>query len=88
LDADAPPASTHALDKRPSLRPSDSLLSTARRVPPAVAVALLCLAATLLANAVLKHESGIRGDDPYYERMASHPGGPHTFPYAYRIAVP
>jgi hypothetical protein len=88
LNADAPPASTHALDKRPSLSPSDSLLATARRVPPAVAVALLCLVATLLANAVLKHESGIRGDDPYYERMATHPGGPHTFPYAYRIAVP
>ena len=32
--------------------------------------------------------AGIRGDDPYYERMATHPGGPHTFPYAYRVAVP
>ncbi|MGZ4235248.1 MAG: hypothetical protein ACXVWT_04055 [Solirubrobacteraceae bacterium] len=88
MNADAPPASTHALDKRPALRPSESVLSTARRVPPAVAVGLLCLAATLLADAVLKHESGLRGDDPYYERMATHPAGPHTFPYAYRVAVP
>lgn len=88
MNADASPASTHAIDKRPAPRLRDSSMWRASKVPPAIAVGLLCLAATLLADALLKHESGIRGDDPYYERMATHPGGPHTFPYAYRVAVP
>lgn len=34
------------------------------------------------------HESGLSGDEPYYERMASHPGGPHNFPYAFRVGLP
>jgi hypothetical protein len=42
----------------------------------------------MLASAVLRHETGITGDEPFYVRMAAHPGGPHTFPYAYRVAVP
>ena len=54
----------------------------------AVGVGLLCLGLVALVDAVLRHESRLTGDEPYYERMASHPGGPHTFPYAYRIAVP
>jgi hypothetical protein len=70
------------------MRPRDSSAWRTSGVPAAVAVGLLCLVATLLADALLKHESGIQGDDPYYERMATHPGGPHTFPYAYRVAVP
>jgi hypothetical protein len=39
-------------------------------------------------DAVLKHETGLSGDEPFYARMATHPGGAHTFPYAYRVAVP
>ncbi len=37
---------------------------------------------------MLEHERGITGDEPFYVCMAAHPGGAHSFPYAYRIAVP
>lgn len=36
----------------------------------------------------MRHETGATGDEPFYIRMATHPGGPHSFPYAYRVAVP
>lgn len=55
---------------------------------PAVLVGLLCLAVAGLADALLPHERGISGDEPFYVRMATHPGAAHSFPYAYRIAVP
>jgi hypothetical protein len=42
----------------------------------------------IVADALLHHESGQSGDEPFYSRMAAHPGGPHNFPYAYRVAVP
>ncbi len=58
------------------------------RLPPAVWVGLLCLVAVMLVDAIVRHESGISGDEPFYERMATHPGGVHTFPYAFRVAVP
>jgi hypothetical protein len=52
-------------------------------------VGVLCFAVAALANAVLLHESGrLSGDSPYYERIASHPAGPHNFPYAFRIGLP
>lgn len=54
----------------------------------AVPVGLLCLAVAGLADAVMRHETGATGDEPFYIRMATHPGGPHSFPYAYRVAVP
>jgi hypothetical protein len=57
-------------------------------LPAAAGVGVLCLGLVALVDAVIRHESRLTGDEPYYERMASHPGGPHTFPYAYRIAVP
>jgi hypothetical protein len=41
-----------------------------------------------VADAVMRHETGASGDEPFYIRMAEHPGGPHSFPYAYRVAVP
>lgn len=57
--------------------------------PPApLLVALLCLLVVGAVDAVMHHEQGISGDERFYERMASHPGGPHNFPYAYRIGVP
>jgi hypothetical protein len=59
-----------------------------RRIPPALAVAAMCLLVNGVADLLLRHESGITGDERYYERMASHPGGPHNFPYAYRVGVP
>jgi hypothetical protein len=42
----------------------------------------------LIINALLIHEVGHSGDEPYYARMATHPGGPHNFPYAFRVGVP
>ena len=51
-------------------------------------VGLACFALVILVDAVMRHEKGITGDEPFYERMAEHPDGPHTFPYAYRVAVP
>jgi hypothetical protein len=57
-------------------------------MPPAVAVGLLCLALVALVDAVIRHESHLTGDEPFYERMATHPGGPHNFPYAYRVVLP
>jgi hypothetical protein len=58
------------------------------RVPPAVRVGALCLALVALVSALIRHEHGLSGDEPFYEAMARHPGGPHNFPYAYRVAVP
>lgn len=58
------------------------------KVPPSLVVATLCLAVAGIADVVLRHEQGIGGDEPFYVRMATHPGGPHSFPYAYRVAVP
>jgi hypothetical protein len=60
----------------------------AARLPAWIVVGLLCLAVAGLGDGLLAHERGITGDEPFYVRMASHPGGPHSFPYAYRIAVP
>jgi hypothetical protein len=54
-----------------------------------LSVGAICFAVAAIANAVLLHESGrLSGDSPYYERMATHPGGPHNFPYAFRIGLP
>ncbi len=57
------------------------------RIGP-VWVGVLCLALAGLADLLLRHEHGISGDERFYARMATHPGGPHNFPYAYRIGVP
>lgn len=53
-----------------------------------LAVSTACLALAALADALLRHERGATGDEPFYVQMASHPGRAHSFPYAYRIAVP
>jgi hypothetical protein len=85
LNADVP---SQAIRKPSPLRLGGSARLNASKVPPALCVSLACLVVMVIADLVIKHETGIRGDDPYYERMATHPGGPHTFPYAYRVAVP
>lgn len=51
-------------------------------------VGVVCLIVALFFDAVLLHEKGLSGDEPYYERMAVHPGGPHNFPYAFRVGLP
>ncbi len=58
------------------------------RLPAALRVGAMCLGVVILADALIRHEHGISGDEPFYERMASHPGATHNFPYAYRIGVP
>ncbi len=73
---------------RVASEPRGTRVDTAPRFPSWIVVGLACLAVAGLADAVLKHERGITGDEPFYVRMAAHPGGPHSFPYAYRIAVP
>jgi hypothetical protein len=62
-------------------RAADQLPATAR-------FGVFCLALVALVNVVLLHQRGLSGDEPYYERMAAHPAGPHNFPYAFRIGVP
>lgn len=57
-------------------------------MPPAIRVGLLCLAIVGLVDALIRHESRMTGDEPFYERMANDPGAAHNFPYAYRILVP
>ncbi len=57
-------------------------------LPPVVRVGLLCLALVALVDTLVRHQSHLTGDEPFYERMAVHPSGPHNFPYAYRIVVP
>jgi hypothetical protein len=51
-------------------------------------VGALCLAVAVAVNAVLLHQVGFSGDEPYYSRIAAHPGGPHNFPYAFRVGLP
>jgi hypothetical protein len=55
---------------------------------PAAGVGLLCLLIVAVVDLALAHEHGMSGDEPFYVRMATHPGGPHTFPYAYRVVLP
>lgn len=54
----------------------------------AVAVGVLCLAVAAVTSGVLMHETGESGDEPYYAAIANHPGGPHNFPYAFRVGIP
>lgn len=42
----------------------------------------------MVVDVIIRHESGLSGDEVFYERMAVHPGGPHNFPYAFRVAIP
>ncbi len=49
---------------------------------------VLCLAVALVLNALLLHQVGLSGDEPYYSRIAAHPSGPHNFPYAFRVGLP
>lgn len=57
-------------------------------VGPSVLAGALCLAVATALNAVLTHQVGLSGDEPYYSRIANHPAGPHNFPYAFRVGLP
>jgi hypothetical protein len=54
----------------------------------AVVVGIAGGALLLLFHAVIRHAQAPHGDDLIYERMAQSPFETHTFPFAYRIAVP
>ena len=71
---------------RPRLSPSTVDLPRGRLTAGGVGV--LCVALTGLIAIVARHETGMTGDEPFYVVMARHPDGPHTFPYAYRVAIP
>jgi hypothetical protein len=68
------------------VRPALLALRGDARTAAAVGAAATVLLA--LFYAVLPHESVPHGDESIYERMAQHPFDTHTFPFAYRIAVP
>jgi hypothetical protein len=51
-------------------------------------VGLLGAVALALLSELSRRELIPRGDDEIYERMAQHPLGTHTFPFAYRIGLP
>lgn len=78
---------------QPALRPGSrprrrGLPALPDALPGALLVGVLCLAVAGLADLVMRHETGATGDEPFYIRMATHPGGSHSFPYAYRVGVP
>jgi hypothetical protein len=54
----------------------------------AALVGLAGLLLILLADALVRDQPVPRGDELIYELMAKDPFGTHTFPFAYRIAVP
>jgi hypothetical protein len=62
------------------------------RAWPAPRVAVLVGAvgalALLVLDALVRDAPAPQGDDLIYERMAQDPLAPHTFPFAYRIAIP
>src|SRR4051794_33677002 len=57
-----------------------------RRV--AIAIGVTATVALALLDALVRDEPAPKGDDLIYERMAQDPTAPHTFVFAYRIAVP
>jgi hypothetical protein len=59
-----------------------------QRWPAALAVAFAGALGLAILSLSLRHETVPKGDDLIYERMAQHPLGTHTFPFAYRIGVP
>ena len=81
------PAESRAMPVRPAAPPQVRERG-ALGLPPPLLVGMLCLAVAGVADAILRHERGITGDEPFYVRMATHPGGAHSFPYADRIAIP
>lgn len=56
--------------------------------PSSARFGLVALALVALVDIGMSHQRGLSGDEPYYERMAAHPAGPHNFPYAFRVGVP
>jgi hypothetical protein len=54
----------------------------------ALGVGLLGAIALAILSELSRRELVPRGDDLIYERMAQHPFGVHTFPFAFRVGLP
>lgn len=54
----------------------------------ALAIGVLGTIAIILLDACVRDAPTPQGDDLIYARMAEDPGAPHTFVFAYRVAVP
>ena len=54
----------------------------------ALAVGLAALLVLLVMDAYVRDSPAPKGDELIYELMAQNPFDPHTFPFAYRVAVP
>jgi hypothetical protein len=54
----------------------------------AFAIGVIGAFALIALDAMVRDEPTPRGDDLIYERMAQDPFAPHTFVFAYRVAVP
>jgi len=66
--------------------PARALAWPARRL--ALAIGVAGTLAIILLDALVRDAPTPQGDDLIYERMADDPTAPHTFVFAYRIAVP
>lgn len=66
--------------------PARALAWPAHRL--AAAIGVLATLALILLDACVRDAPTPRGDDLIYARMADDPTAPHTFVFAYRIAVP
>lgn len=71
---------------RPEVRGSGVLAWPAARL--ALLVGAIATVAIILLDALVRDTPTARNDDLIYERMAQHPSAPHTFVFAYRVAVP
>lgn len=54
----------------------------------AVGLGVVALVALLAMDAYVRDSPTPQNDELIYERMASQPFDPHTFPFAYRVGVP
>ena len=54
----------------------------------ALAIGVVGTLAIMLLDGLVRDEPTPQGDDLIYERMAEDPTAPHTFVFAYRVAVP
>jgi hypothetical protein len=69
-------------------RLAHAVLHTKGTAPVALIVGVTGLGLLVGLDSLVMDEPVPRGDDEIYERMAEDPFGTHTFPFAYRIAVP
>lgn len=83
VDADTPASSSRHPDE-----PVRGWLDRAPAWRVAVATGLAGLLALVVVDAFVLDEPVPKGDDLIYELMAEDPGGTHTFPFAFRVAVP